>query len=78
MVGGKTMTLINAFLTLVAILISVLTIGLLIMWWRGVDSIAFPGLGLLIATPVLVLLLLIIEVVVVFIAMLAKSVGASA
>ena len=72
------MNLISAFLTLVAILISVLTISLLIIWWKGVDSIAFPGLGLLIATPLLVLLLLIIEVVVVFIAILMKSAGASA
>ena len=70
------MTLIYALLTLAAILISVLIIGFLVMWWKGVDSIAFPGLGLLVATPLLVLLLLIVEAALVVFAILAKSVGA--
>jgi len=45
-------------LTLAAILKSVLAIALLIIWLRGIDSILFPGLGFVVATPVIVLLLL--------------------
>ena len=69
------MNAISALLTLAAILISALTIGFLVIWWKGVDSILFPGLGLMVATPMIVLLLLIVEVVVVFLAMLGKAGG---
>ena len=72
------MNLIAAFLILAAVIISVLIIGFLVAWWEGVDSIAFPGLGLLIATPLLVLLLLIIEAALILFAILAKSIGAGA
>ncbi len=52
------MNLITMLLTLAAILKSVLAIALLIIWLRGIDSILFPGLGFVVATPVIVLLLL--------------------
>lgn len=72
------MNAISSLLTLVAILISVLTIVFLIMWWRGVDAIAFPGLGLIVATPIIIVLLLIVEVVIVFLATLGKARGMTA
>jgi hypothetical protein len=69
------MNAISALLILLAILISVLTIGVLIMWWKGVTSIFLPGLGIVVATALVVLLLLIIEVVVVVLAILTKAGG---
>lgn len=72
------MKLIFAFLILVAILISVLATSLLIGWWKGADSIALPGLGLIIATPLLAVALLVAEAVIIFIASLVKTLGASA
>ena len=32
---------------IITILISALIIGVLIMWWKGVDSVLLPGLELL-------------------------------
>ena len=69
------MNAISAILILIAILISALTIGALIMWWKGVDSILLPGLGIIVGTGLIVLLLLIVEVVVVFLAILMKTGG---
>ena len=43
----------------------ILTLGL---WMRGIDVIAFPGLGLLVATPLVAMALLIIEAIVVALA----------
>ena len=56
-----------------AILTSFITIGVLVLWWKGVTAIVLPGMGLLVATPLMVLLLLIVEVVIVLVAMLAGS-----
>ena len=69
------MNAISAILILIAILISALTIGALIMWWKGVDSILLPGLEIIVGTGLIVLLLLIVEVVVVFLAILMKTGG---
>ena len=65
----------NLLLTLligVAIIVSILTIGFLVMWWKGVEVIALPGLGVIIATPLIVGLLLVIEIVIVLLASFAK------
>jgi hypothetical protein len=60
-------------LIIAAILTSVFTIGLLLLWWKGVNTIVLPGMGLIVATPLMVLLLLIVEVVTVLVAILASS-----
>jgi hypothetical protein len=66
---------VNILLTLlvfVAILISILTIGFLILWVKGVEVIALPGLGVIIATPLIVGVLLVIEMVIVVVAISAR------
>ncbi|MDQ6652285.1 MAG: hypothetical protein M3Y84_06040 [Acidobacteriota bacterium] len=71
----------NLLLTLLlsaAILTSFITIGVLVLWWKGVSVIALPGMGLLVATPLMVLLLLIVEVVIVLVAILAGSLRGNA
>ena len=67
------MNLLLSLLIIAAILTSVFTIGFLVLWWKGVNVIAFPGLGLLVSTPFMVLLLLIVEVVTIVVAILASS-----
>ena len=53
------------FLTLLASVLLAALILTLGLWMRGIDSIAFPGLGLIIATPLIALALLITEAIVV-------------
>ena len=53
------------FLTLLASVLLAALILTLGLWMRGIDSIAFPGLGLLVATPLIALALLIVEAMVV-------------
>lgn len=72
------MNLIFGFLILVAIVVSILAIILLVGWWKGSDSIVFPGLGIIIATPLLAVLLLIAEATIILIASLVRSLGARA
>ncbi len=67
------MNLILTLLIIAAILTSVFTIGVLVLWWKGVNAIALPGMGLIVATPLMVLLLLIVEMVTVLVAILASS-----
>jgi hypothetical protein len=55
--------LIFTLLVLAAVATSLLTIGMLLLWLRGVDSLAFPGLGLLVATPLFVVLLTLLQLV---------------
>ena len=74
----KTMNAISVLLTLAAIFSSVIGIGFLFLWLKGIDSILFPGLGILLSTPVIVLLILILEVVLVLLAVLTKSANVSA
>jgi hypothetical protein len=69
------MKLISVLLTLAAISVSVVGIGFLILWLRGVKVILLPGLGFIVATPVIVFLLLIVAFVFLLLAMLAKSVS---
>ena len=69
------MNTISALLILVATLISLLTIGALIMWWKGLDTIALPGLGIIVTIPLVILLLLIVEVVIVLLAIFTKTAG---
>jgi len=57
--------LIFTLLVLAAVVISVLTIGVLLLWLWGVDTLAFPGLGVLISTPLLAVLLTLLLLVVV-------------
>ena len=57
--------LIFTLLVLAAVVISLLITGVLLLWLRGVDTLAFPGLGLLVATPLLVVLLTLLQLVVV-------------
>jgi hypothetical protein len=74
----KNMHLISTFLTLAAIFSSVVGIGFLVIWLRGIDSILLPGPGVLLATPLIVLLILIVEVVLVLLAMITKAASVSA
>ena len=57
--------LIFTVLVLAAVVISLLTIGMLLLWLWGVDTLAFPGLGLLVATPLFVVLLALLQLAVV-------------
>ncbi len=43
-------------------------------WLRGADSLAFPGLGLVVATPLLLILLAVVKIVVVFAAGVVSAV----
>jgi hypothetical protein len=72
------MNAISVLLTLAAIFSSVVGIGFLVLWLKGIDSILLPGLGILISTPVIVLLILILEVALVLLAVLTKSANVSA
>ena len=67
-----------ASLVLIAAFLSLLIIGALFMWLRGVSAIALPGLGIILATPFLIILLIIIELVTVIAAMFTASLRASA
>ena len=44
------------------IFILVVIIGVLGLWMKGADSVAFPGLGLIVATPLFLALLISAEV----------------
>lgn len=66
------MSLLSSLLILLSIIISLVVIGLLILWWRGIESLLFPGLGFVVATPVLVMLFLIAELIVVALAIFTK------
>lgn len=47
---------------LIAVIVLVAIICMLGFWMRGVDVIALPGLGILVATPLLLILLFVVEV----------------
>jgi len=69
---AKAVNLLLTLLILAAILTSILIIGFLVLWWKGVEVIVLPGLGVIIATPLIVGLLLVIEIVIVLLASFAK------
>ena len=71
--GVRDVKLLLSLLICAAILLSALTAGVLILWWKGVGAIALPGLGLIVATPLLALLLLIVAAAVILAAVLAGS-----
>ena len=50
-----------AILYLIAAAILIPLIGALGFWLKGADSIALPGLGIIVATPLLVMVLFIAE-----------------
>ena len=65
--------MINVAFTLLVVLaacISVMTAGSLIVWLRGVDSLASSRLGLALATPVGTILLLVLQLFIIIAAML--------
>ena len=69
------MSLVVTLLIWAAVLASALAACLLLLWWRGVDVIALPGLGLIVGTPLAVLLLLMAEVALVILAIFVRSVS---
>ena len=58
----------SAILIIISIIILVLFIFLLGVWMKGSSSLAFPGLGLIVATPLVLILLLVAETIMVLIA----------
>ena len=52
-------------LILLAVILLVAIIGVLGLWLKGVDAIAFPGLGIIVATPFMLAFLIIVELIVV-------------
>ena len=77
-VKDKNMNLLSMLLTLAAIFSSVIGIGFLVIWLRGIDVILLPGAGVLWATPMIVLLVLIVEALLVLLAMITKAASMSA
>jgi hypothetical protein len=62
-------------LILLAVILLVAIISLLGLWLKGIGSIAFPGLGLIVATWLILVLLIVIEVaVVIFAALLVRRI----
>lgn len=55
-------------LMVIALLLSASVTCSLFMWWRGASSIVLPGLGLIIATPLITVLLIVVEFLVVIVA----------
>jgi hypothetical protein len=53
---------------IISIVVLILFIILLGVWMKGASSVALPGLGVIVATPIVLLLLLVVEIIVVFIA----------
>ena len=66
------MSPISVLLTLAAVLSSLLAIGFFILWLRGTTLIVLPGLGLIVATSFVALLLLIVAVVALLFAMVTR------
>lgn len=62
------LNLLLILLILIAIAVLIAIIGVLGLWMRGADSIAFPGLGIIVATPLLLILLSIVELMLVVLA----------
>lgn len=67
------MNFVSAFLTLATILCALLAIGFIAIWLKGMKSILLPGLGLILSTPLIVLILLVVAVVTGILAWLTKS-----
>ena len=52
------LVILKACCVLISLLVLLITVG----WLRGADNLAFPGLGLIIATPMVIILLAIAEI----------------
>ncbi len=66
------MNIIASILILIAVILSVLVFISLIGWWRGVDNVLFPGLGIIAAMPAIIVLLLVLNIVFVVTAAVIK------
>jgi hypothetical protein len=66
------MNFLSAILTLAAILCALLAIGFIAFWLKGIKSILLPGLGLILATPLIISILLVVAVVAGILAWLTK------
>jgi uncharacterized membrane protein len=66
------MNFLPAILTLAASLCALLAIGFIALWLKGIKSILLPGLGLILATPLIILILLVVAVVAGILAWLTK------
>ena len=65
--------LVFTLLVLSAIAISLLMIGFLILWLKGADSLAFPGLGIIVATPLFTILLIVLQFIVIIAAIFVSQ-----
>lgn len=66
------MNFLSAILILAAILCSLFAIGFIALWLKGIKVIALPGLGLILATPLIILILLVVAAVAGILAWLTK------
>ena len=60
-----TLLAISVIISIVILIIFILLLG---VWMKGSSSLAFPGLGLIVATPLVLMFLLVAETVIVLIA----------
>jgi hypothetical protein len=60
-------------LKLLSVLLALLLLLVAVGWLRGTDNVAFPGLGLIIATPLLLLALTLLMIVVLVAAMVGPA-----
>lgn len=67
------MNIISSILILIAIIQSVLALIAMIGLLRGADNILFPGLGLIVTVPAIIVLLLILQILFVGLAVLIRS-----
>lgn len=63
--------LIFTLLVLAGVVVSLLIIGSLVIWMRGINVIALPGLGIMIATPLVTLLLIVLQFILIILAIFA-------
>ncbi len=57
------MNIISSILILIAIVLSFVTLLALVGWLRGGGAVLLPGLGLIVSTPALIVLLLILNII---------------
>lgn len=55
--------LIFTLLVLSAIIASLLSAGFLVLWLRGANLVAFPGLGIIVTAPFVALLLTVLQLI---------------
>jgi len=62
-------------LKLLSLLIALVLLTITAGWLRGADSLAFPGLGLVVATPVVIMSLTLVEIFVMIVAVVVSALG---